>query len=192
MSMTETKLIQALWPLPGGNGRYLVTLDQIVNWVATAQTPSRETFETWLMSHFNVGTGTINGYLQVVTAMGMLVQQADGALNLPTLGKQFLQSEEAGKAMLVAEQFMRNYLAFPEVLAVYAEANKPIHIKTVVATLQPHFPRWTTSAQYEYRALWLLSLGCLRQEKGRFYEITDFGHEIAQRYPSQAPTLILH
>jgi len=50
--------------------------------------------------------------------------------------------------------------------------------------LQPHFPQWTSNAQFEYRALWLLSLGCLRQAKGRYYEVTELGRTTAVQFPA--------
>jgi hypothetical protein len=92
--MAESNLIQSLWPLPGGNAQYLVTLNRIVNWAATAQTPDRDAFETWFMSHFNVSKSTLSSYLQVVTAMGMLDPQAGGVLQVSPMGEQLLRSDD--------------------------------------------------------------------------------------------------
>ncbi len=95
-------------------------------------------------------------------------------------GRQIMEASGENKALLVVERFMRNYLAFPEMLAIYANAQEPLHIRSVIETLQPHFTQWTADAQFEYRALWLLSCGCLSQVKGRYYQITDFGRRVAE------------
>lgn len=188
--MNNHKLIRSIWPLPGGNTRYLSTLVQIVQWAASTPTATRDGFGTWLMSQFNVGKSTVNSYLQVVTAMGMLDQGADGKLGVTARGRRLLEAEPTGQAQLVVACLMTEYVAFPEILTVYAQAEEPIHMETMVAALQPHFPRWTSAAQYEYRALWLLSLGCLRQDHGRYYEITEFGRTVAGQYGVTLPTVV--
>ena len=73
-------------------------------------------------------------------------------------------------------------------LAVYAQAEKPVHLNEMVETLPPQFPQWTSPSQFEYRALWLLSLGCLRQVKGRYYEVTELGRAISQQFPPSNET----
>ena len=184
MTRALDKSIQSLWPLPGGNKRYLNTLDQIVKWAASTPEPTREKFNAWLMSQYNVSKGTVGGYLQVVLRLGALESQSDGRLVLTPLGKQILEAEGEAKARIVIERFMHDYLAFREVLAVYARAGGPLHLKEMVRTLQPQFPQWTSDTQFEYRALWLLSLGCLRQVRGRYYEITELGKAVAANFPA--------
>jgi len=185
MTRALDKLIQSLWPLPGGNKRYLNTLDRIVKWAASTPEPTRDKFSAWLTSQYNVSKGTVGGYLQVVLRLGALESQSDGRLALTPFGKQILEAEgEEAKARIVIERFMHDYLAFREVLAVYAQAGGPLHLKEMVETLRPQFPQWTSNAQFEYRALWLLSLGCLRQVRGRYYEITELGKAIAADFPA--------
>jgi hypothetical protein len=184
MTKASANLIRSLWPLPGGNKRYLNTLDRIVRWAAATEEPTRDAFNEWLMSQYNVSEGTVSGYFRVVATLGALKEGRSSRLSLTPLGEAVLRTEGEEKAKLVIDRFMRDYLAFPEVLAVYAEAEGPIHLSEVVETLQPQFPRWTSAAQFEYRALWLLSLGCLRQVEGRNYEITELGERIAAQYPA--------
>lgn len=185
MQKLSTELIQGLWPLPGGNNRYLQTLDQVLRWVAATSSLSKEEFSDWFMTQYSVGKGSLSGYLQVILKLGVLEVEGNGNVSVTPLGHEILNAEEESKARLVVYRFMRSYLAFPEVLAVYAQAGEPVHLSALVATLQPQFAQWTSDAQYEYRALWLLSCGCLRQAKGRYYEITDFGKQIAQNFPPQ-------
>ncbi len=188
--MPRATLIRSVWPLPGGKEQYLVTLEQITRWAAEADAPTRVSFGAWLKGQFKVNSEkTVDGYLNVVLVLGMLDQGHGKTLTVSTLGQRFLGLDNGGKTHLVLERFMTGYLAFPEILAVYGSTGKPIHLETLVSALQPHFPRWTTKAQFEYRVMWLLSLGGLRQVKGRSYEITDFGREIAQQYPGQVPVI---
>ena len=188
--MAETKLIQGVWFLPGGQEQYLATLDQIVGWADSSELPTRASFGEWLKGQFNVNSDkTVAGYLQVVTALGMLDKAKNGVLSISTFGQQFLDLADDGKTRLILDRFMTAYLAFPEVLGVYRSAAEPVYLEALMTTLQPYFPHWTSSLQYENRAMWLLSLGCLRQVKGRSYELTDFGREIALQYPSQLSTI---
>jgi len=188
MAKSSQDLIRALWPLPGGNKHYLDTLDRIVKWAASVTDLTRDAFNEWLIAEYNVGKGTVSGYRQVVTGLGVLESHRDGKLSLTQFGQQILEAEGVTKAGLVIERFMNTFLAFPEVLAVYAQAGEPIHLKSMVEILQPQFPRWTSDAQFEYRALWLLSLGCLEQQQGRYYVITDLGKAVAAQFPATIET----
>jgi hypothetical protein len=189
MAKASDELIRSLWPLPGGNKRYLNTLDRIVKWAASVSEPTRDDFSAWLTSQFNATEKTVGGYLQVVLRLGALESQPDGVLALTTFGRRILEAEGEAKARIVVERFMRDYLAFPEVLAFYAQTDGPVHLKEMVEALQPRFPQWTSDAQFEYRALWLLSLGCLRQVRGRHYEITELGKAISAQFPASVEIL---
>ncbi len=184
MALTSEKPIQSLWPLPGGNDRYLNTLDEIVKWVATTPEPTRDKLRAWLASQYSVGENSVSGYLQVAFKLGVIQTSADDSLSVTPLGSQVLEAQGEAKARPVVERFMRDYLAFREVLAVFAASPTAVNIKDVVVRLQSQFPQWTSPAQFEYRVLWLLSLGCLRQTKGRTYEVTEFGEAISQAFPA--------
>jgi hypothetical protein len=186
MAKASEKLIRGLWPLPGGNKRYLHTLDRAIRWAASTSELTFDKAKEWFVSEYNVKENTAVSYLRVVITLGALETQGGRKLTLTPFGRQILEAEGEDKAKIVVERFMRDYLAFPEVLAVYAHADSPVHLKEMVEALQPAFPRWTSDAQFEYRAVWLLSLGCLRQVRGRHYEITDLGRTIASQFPTTA------
>ena len=183
MADKANKLIQSIWPLPGGNKRYLHTLDRMLKWAASGSSLTIDDAKTWMMSEYNVRERTAYSYVRMVIVLGALDSLGNGKLALSSFGKQTLEAEGEAKARMVADRFMSNYLAFPEVLAVYARADGPIHVKEMVAALQSTFPQWTSEAQFEYRAVWLLSLNCLRQVKGRKYEITELGKSVAAQFP---------
>jgi hypothetical protein len=48
--MKRSELARALWPLPGGNKHYLDTLNRILQWAASTETPTRDGFKAWLMT----------------------------------------------------------------------------------------------------------------------------------------------
>jgi hypothetical protein len=182
MNQQATKPIQGVWPLPGGNDRYLNTLDQTLKWIVSTPQPTRNSLRDWFMNQYNVGENSVTGYLQVIFKLGVISVQEGETLTLSEMGKAVIDGEGAAKAKPVIERFMKDYLAFPEVLAVFASTKEAVHIKSVTAALQPQFPQWTTPVQFEYRVTWLLSLGCLQQVQGRNYAITDFGRSIATQF----------
>ena len=75
-----------------------------------------------------------------------------GVVSLTPLGEKVARAEGEAKARPVIERFMDDYLAFPEVLAVYDQADCAVHLSEMVEILQPKFPRWTAEAHFEYRA----------------------------------------
>jgi hypothetical protein len=105
--------------------------------------PARERFYAWLMAEYNVSESTAKSYLIVVTRLGALESRRNGALTITAFGEKVLMAEPGDKARIVIERFMRDYLAFPEVLAVYDKADEAIHLSEMVEAPQPSFPRWT-------------------------------------------------
>ncbi len=186
MIRQQHKKVSSLWPLPGGNARYLDTTDRMLKWVAAQDAPTRDDLLQWFHEKYNVSRRSIPGYISVMTQLGVI--KIDGnRVQLTSFGEKVMQAEGEEKARLVAQRFLQNYVGFPEVLAYYNQANKPIHLIEMVEGLKPEFPQWTSESQYEYRALWLLSLGCLRQVKGREYKITEFGRRMLAEYLGTKP-----
>jgi hypothetical protein len=180
MPASTTKKFSSLWPLPGGNKRYLDTVDRMLKWIASQEQVTRDDLIQWFRETYNVSVNSIPGYISVVTALGV-IEIHDGRVQLTDFGKKVLQaSDRQEKARLVTQQFMQRFIGFADVLAFYAQVGGPVHLSQMVEGLKPQFPQWTSIYPYEYRALWLLSLGCLRQVKGREYEITDFGRQMLE------------
>lgn len=178
--------IRSVWPLPGGNDQYLETLVQALQWLYQKEGITiQEELSAWFQREYHVGEKTVPGYIGVIKYLSAMDIDPKGMITITSFGKEIVnatnRSQQAG---LVVHRFMDNYLAFPEVLAVYEKTKEVIHLNEMVDKLMPLFPTWTSRAQYEYRALWLLSLGCLEQDKGRYYQITEYGMSIASQYPS--------
>jgi len=187
---TETqKLIRSVWPLPGGNSRYLHTLDQAIKFVASSEHPTKDKLAGWFMSQYSVGPKTVNGYVQVISKLGVVDVLHNDEIKVSNFGFAVMDAQENEKARLVVEQLMRNYLGFREVLALFGRENRPIHISEIGPSLRWQFPDWTSDSQFQYRTLWLLSLGCLRQTGGSEYQLTKFGEDIAMQFPSHRQNL---
>jgi Mn-dependent DtxR family transcriptional regulator len=184
MSNNEDK-IRSLWPLPGGNDQYLETLVQALQWLYQKEDITvDEELNAWLQKEYHVGETTAPGYIRVIKYLGAIDIDPRGRITITSFGDEIVNAEDRHQqADLVVHRFMNNYLGFPEVLAIYDKLDEAIHLDSMVEKLMPQFPKWTSSAQYEYRALWLLSLGCLEQDRGRYYQITEYGKSIASQYP---------
>jgi len=184
MSNSEGK-IRSVWPLPGGNDQYLETLVQALQWLYQRdEITLDDELNAWFQKEYHVGENTAPGYIRVIKYLGAIDFDSGGIVTKTSFGEEIVNAENRHEqADLVVHKFMHNYVAFPEILQFYNRANKAVHIKEMVEELSPQFPGWTSEAQYEYRALWLLSLGCLEQDEGRYYQITEFGKSIASQYP---------
>ena len=181
----QKEKIRSLWPLPGGNDKYLETLVLVLQWLYQRDEKILEKeLIAWFQKEYHVSEGTAPGYIRVIKNLGAIDILNQGKIILTPFGEKIVNAESRlEQADFVVHRFMKEYLAFPEVLELYHKAQKALHIDIVVDTLKPQFPRWTSHAQYEYRALWLLSCGCLGQESGRYYQITEYGKLIATQYP---------
>jgi len=74
----------------------------------------------------------------------------------------------------------------PEVLALYAQVGRPIHINEVSNSLRTLFPRWQSRTPFDNRTFWLQSLNYIHQGKGRYFEITELGRRLTEKYsPSE-------
>jgi hypothetical protein len=188
MAKSQEK-IRSLWPLPGGNDQYLFTLVQALQWLAQKDDETRdEELNAWFQKEYHVGENTAPGYIEVIKRLDAIQVDEKGRVEVTDFGMQIVIAENLRQqADLVVDCYMQNFLAFPEVLHVYNEIEGSIHVDNMVEKLMPAFPRWTSVAQYEYRALWLLSLGCLEQDHGRYYQITEYGRNIAEQYPATIP-----
>lgn len=175
-------LIRSLWPLPGGNTQYVNTLNRMLKWVASTGDVTESDLINWFASNYNLSESSVYGYARVIYTLGA-IETKDSLAQLTLFGRKILEAEEQEKAKILIDRFMQDYLAFREVLAIYDQAEGKIHLGDMAKRLQPYFPRWTSAAQYEYRALWLLSLGALEQISGRYYAITEFGKAVAAQYP---------
>lgn len=184
MSNSEGK-IRSVWPLPGGNDQYLETLVQALQWIYQKENELvDEALNAWFQTEYHVGENTAPGYIRVIKYLGAIDIDSKGIVTITSFGEKIVNAENRREqADLVVHKFMKDYLAFPEILQFYNLADDHVHLKEMVEALSPQFPGWTTEAQYEYRALWLLSLGCLEQDEGRYYQITEYGKSIASQYP---------
>lgn len=94
MADLPTKLVASLWSLPGGNGRYLDTLDKILRWtVSHAARPHRDDFRSWMAIQYNAGKSAIS-YLHVVLRLGAIERSANGSLVVTPMGERILSADK--------------------------------------------------------------------------------------------------
>src|SRR5258708_34374949 len=182
MTQKLPKLILGLRSLQGGNSQYLETITAILGWISNAKDPTRENCLAWIEDTYSASRGILKDYLQLLIRLGMVAHSKTTGL-LPTeCGQEVLGADGEVRSELVAEQMLQRCLALPEVLALYALVERPIHINEVSHSLRHHFPRWQSSTPFDNRTFWLQSLHCVQQGTGRYFEITELRRRLSVKY----------
>lgn len=181
------EVFSSLAPLPGGNGRYLETLTQALLWLQETKQPTRATFANWFKRHYHAAPRSIDNYIHVFPRLNMIDIDDLGQISLTEFGNQIIDLEHSEQARQLIDYLMPRFIGLFDILAVYATAPKPIHIRQIAEDLSEAFPQWTHLTPVMHRALWLLSLGCLEQVSGRYYQVTEVGQAVYRRYAEQPP-----
>ncbi len=190
--MGHVEPIQSIFSLPGGNGRYLGAVYEFLGWLEPRVATSREDAFGWFRDRFNA-IKSAPYYLPVLRDFGVIEVERgrDGAIRLTGMGRDVLHSEKSAGTRIIAEWFMTHFVASREMLELFATAGRPLGLDEVHRTPGPRFPSWTTPTQFDFRLSWFQSLGLLKPVKGRVFEITDIGRELAAKYPPMPPYRML-
>src|SRR5258708_5408851 len=180
--LKPSKLIRTLRSLPGGNSQYLETMTAILEWIATTESPTKEQCLDWIEVTYSASRAVLTDYLQLLIRLDIVSQSKTAGLLVTEFGQQVLHAEGDRRAQLVAEQMLPRCIAMPEVLALYAQVGRPIHINEVSHSLRSLFPRWQSSNPFDNRTYWLHSLNCVHQGTGRYFEITELGRRLTEKY----------
>ena len=164
-----------LTSLPGGNDRYLVTLLAVLRWVRDSAQPTRASLTDWFGHHYQSASNSSVNYINGLTRLDVIGIDGLDRIRLTAFGQRLLMLAPPEAAREVLDYLLAHCIGLREVLTVYLEAAEPLHISTVQEQLRDRFPQWTNLTPYEQRVLWLLSLGCLAQVKGRYYRPTPLG-----------------
>lgn len=175
------RLYRSIWPLPGGDGRFLATLVEVLTWLQDQVSPTVPELFVWMRQRYNLGpeARTAMGYFQLITRMGYLDSRRDGAVLLTTRAQQLLKTREAGQ---VLNALMSECLGMYEVLEAVSRLGSA-NGKSLLTELGSQFPFWTTPAQFVWRLQWFHSLGCLEKAEGG-YLITPTGQRGLRSYGS--------
>src|SRR5258708_16131812 len=154
----------------------------ILEWIATAESRTKEHCLDWIEVTYSASRAVLTDYLQLLIRLDIVSQSKTAGILLNEFGQQVLHEEGDRRAELVAEQMLPRCVAMPEVLALYAQVGRPIHINEVSHSLRSLFPRWQSSNPFDNRTFWLQSLNCVQQGTGRYFEITVLGRCLTEKY----------
>ncbi|MBZ0299792.1 MAG: restriction endonuclease [Anaerolineae bacterium] len=181
--MRSQRVFRTLSSLPGGNQSYLHTLNQILLWLAQESVVTRDELISWFIDRFGVSGSSIQGYVQILIRTNLIEPVPVGKLRLTSFGQQIATADPAQQKQLLSGFLLVWCAGFREILAVYANVQKPLHLREISTTLGPYFPHLGVIATAQIYTNWLLALGCVEQTTGRYYQITPHGLEVAETHP---------
>lgn len=149
------KQARSLWPLPGGAGQYLASLDTILHMVD-------ETTDTGAVLDQIVATfervrsrKAGRSYLHVVADLGLV--NLDGpAVRLTASGRRYLKT---GDVALVRKALLERVDGIAELLLLLGQ--RPMRIGLLHERMQTSGYRWSTMSQVRYRLRWLEEVGAV-------------------------------
>lgn len=166
--MVSGDKFRTLWPLPGGVGNYLTTLEWIVAQVAAVG--RTEEVAARIVDRYDVGSlKTATSYLRVVHALG-LIEISGQSVYLTRRGRTFL---DAPSPAIVEEVLNARIAGCTDITAELARRPRRIGPLTELMREQGH--SWSTNTQVRYRLRWLEEVGAVeRQGTTRpEYRVTD-------------------
>ncbi|MFT3767393.1 MAG: AAA family ATPase [Minicystis sp.] len=173
----------ALHTLPGPAARCTETLRE---WLQRAQDeqPTEAALEAWAVDKYEISALRARFLIRHLRNMELFNLQ-EGVLTLTDAGLAFLES---GDGLIVYAALKESYTGLEETLEFFAQ-----HPRTRIANLLPHLnrvqgTRWETETQARVRADWLVGLGLLDLDGGRF-QVSDGGRAVLQQrgLPSRPP-----
>jgi restriction endonuclease Mrr len=161
---------KAVWPLPGGNNAYIETLNRYLEEVSQGGN-SREKLVKWYMATFdNVNSEkSANGYINVPRSFA-LTSLKNGLICLTDDGQEFLKSKDIS---FLYNTIASNVLAFDEIVEFLHSSGEPQSEQSVLEFVNENFEvDWKTSAQVNYRLLWLMNLGKIAKTDKGYITVT--------------------
>jgi predicted RNA-binding protein len=175
--------------LPGGAGKYVDSLLQCLEFVATEK-PDEAVLEQWFFDNFpqTRGEKAVKGYINMVANQLGLIKAEHGKFVLTTDGERFLSTRDNKFLFQVLD---RRVNGVHEVLRI-VETPKPF--SEIDSALRTRFG-WKTGAQTYYRVCWLQSMGYVAKT-GNTYGLTEAGKglvgaveaEVKTTQPSEQPS----
>jgi hypothetical protein len=147
------KQARSLWPLPGGTGQYLASLDAILHMVD--ETTDTDTVLGQIVATFERAQSrkTARSYLHVVADLGFV--NLDGpVVRLTASGRKYLRT---GDVALVRKALLDRVDGIAELLRLIGQ--RPRRIGLLHERMQANGYNWTTLSQVRYRLRWLEEVG---------------------------------
>lgn len=174
----------SFWPLPGGGGRYVVTLLEILNWVGGCEQPTSQALYDWMRKQYGHDSSrTPRHYAGVLAYLGYLDFGRRGDnVSLTERGRHLL---ETGDDRIVLDDLLRDVVGVYDVLNV-ARRLSAIDSQTVLKSLLDRYPKWQKTNSYQWRLDWLYSCKCLKKDR-EGYMITPRGEQVLLNYAGRQP-----
>jgi len=157
--------IKSMWPLPGGMKSYVATMRKILEKV-NSENPSMDQLVSWLKQEYGLSGGTPQGYIRVVKHSLGFLEKVDGRLKITSVARQFLTTKDN---KLVLDMLLERVLGFEEILSMLANGRRLKLDEVHKGLLEKCDVHWESSAQALWRLNWLLSLGYVNKEHGKYY-----------------------
>lgn len=157
--------VAALWPLPGGSGRYFATLLAFLDQIAESR-PTIVDFIGWVTANYpkvksaNVVTSAVRTVLWGLR----LIRFADDRLVIDGLGDSLRQSRLPSELKAVLEARITGIAEILRWLAV-----GPLRTDEILERLREEVGvTWETNIQVRYRLEWLEAAGAVVRDEGRW------------------------
>lgn len=162
----SSKKFKGIWPLPGGMGNYVLTLRKILEKVKH-ENPTMDQLVSWLKSEYKLLSDTApRGELRIVNKCLGFMQEVGGRVKLTPAAEEFLRT---GETRLVLDALQKRVLGFDEIFLMLAESQRLSLAEIHEGLLKRCKVDWETSTQTMYRLNWLISLGYVAKEHGKYY-----------------------
>lgn len=159
---------KSIWPLPGGNYKYVDTLTKCLTFLSHGGKRLDE-IEDWFVKNFdNVKKrGAVRGYLYVMIYYIPFIKNENDIFVLTEKGKKFLKIKNAETIYEILNSNVDGFEQIIEFIKSQRRTKKEIH-DMLVEELNA---KWKGYHQINYRLGWLLSLDKIKQ-KYNYYQIT--------------------
>ena len=169
------KKYRGLWPLPGGTEHYVDTLNSLLEYVSK-HNPSEEEFIKWFLENFPQAKSekVIRSYISFVKKLD-LIKKEGRKYKLTEIVEEYFKDFSSGKLFQILDD---KVMGMHDLLAILSQG--PSNTDDLYKKLSNRLGVvWKTKAQIRWRLYWLTNLE-LVQKRGRVYELTDSGKELAK------------
>jgi predicted type IV restriction endonuclease len=160
--------IKSIRSLPGGMKAYVVTLKKILEEVENKNLTMKQ-LAAWLKHEHNLSGNTAQGYIRVVkSCLGFLVDD-NNHIKITQTARDFLKTQNT---KLVLDSLQKRVLGFNEVFSILAEGRRLTLEEVHRELVEKCNVNWTSKHQAYWRLKWLMSLGYVDKDHGKYY-LTD-------------------
>lgn len=168
-------LARSLWPLPGGRGSYVSTLETITDKAATAG--HVDDLVAFLLERFPqvTSTKTARSYLHVPADLGFINFEFGGAISQTAQGRRLVRT---GDPLLVRDALFTRIAGVWELVDLLRA--QPRRIGLLVQPMRDAGFEWKTDRQIRYRLRWLEEAGVV-SPAGKAYVVYSVTGKLPRR-----------